>query len=315
MRLSIRRSAAAFRFLALILCAATGCQPRTSPAPQPSSADTPTAARPAAASPETTASHPADDAPAAMPHNLPGRSAANNAPAAPLAAEPPLGTAGPGENASPAASTVVEHAQPDAGNRVDRGDSARLASRPPAGNSSNDTSAHASGTAPPPAPAGARSDTPTPQQSADNAAPNNGAVSRSKPPPADRTPRRPGEAEKITFEDLNLGLQPDVVFRPFMLSDRVRELEGKRVSLVGYMHPGVASARGIHEFVLLRNKECKFGPGGQADHLAQVYLRKGETTNFTPGAVKVEGTLRIEPFQGPDGNTWSIYRMEDAQIR
>jgi hypothetical protein len=114
---------------------------------------------------------------------------------------------------------------------------------------------------------------------------------------------------------LNLGLQPDVVFRPFMLSDRVRELEGKRVSLVGYMHPGVASARGIHEFVLLRNKECKFGPGGQADHLAQVYLRKGETTNFTPGAVKVEGTLRIEPFQGPDGNTWSIYRMEDAQIR
>lgn len=138
---------------------------------------------------------------------------------------------------------------------------------------------------------------------------------RTGPPPADRTPRRPGEAEKITFEDLNLGLQPDVVFRPFMLSDRVRELEGKRVSIVGYMHPGVATARGIREFVLLRNKECKFGPGGQADHLAQIYLRKGESIDFTPGAVKVEGTLRIEPFQGPDGNTWSIYRMEDAQIR
>jgi hypothetical protein len=100
-----------------------------------------------------------------------------------------------------------------------------------------------------------------------------------------------------------------------MLSDRARELDGKRVSIVGYMHPGVSSTRGIHEFVLLRNKECKFGPGGQADHLAQVYLRQGTTTDFTPGPVKVEGTLRIEPFQGPDGNTWSIYRLENAQIR
>lgn len=217
----------------------------------------------------------------------------------------------PGENASPAASAAVEPARADTGHRADRKGSTGLAFRPSEGNSSPNPSTGLSETASPPASVGTASDTTTPPRSPNNA-PNAG---RSKPPPADRTPRRPAEAEKITFEDLNLGLQPDVVFRPFMLSDRVRELDGKRVSLVGYMHPGVASARGIHEFVLLRNKECKFGPGGQADHLAQVYLRKGETTNFTPGAVKVEGTLRIEPFQGPDGNTWSIYRMEDAQIR
>ena len=28
-----------------------------------------------------------------------------------------------------------------------------------------------------------------------------------------------------------------------------------------------------------------------------------------------EGTLKLAPFEGPDGNTWSIYRLEDAQIR
>src|SRR5436190_885956 len=49
-------------------------------------------------------------------------------------------------------------------------------------------------------------------------------------PRADRTKARPGEAEKITFDDLNLGMQADIVFREFMISDRVKDLEGKRVS-------------------------------------------------------------------------------------
>jgi len=135
------------------------------------------------------------------------------------------------------------------------------------------------------------------------------------PPPADRTPTRPGDAEKLTFDDLNLGMQADIVFRPFMLTDRVNELAGKRVSIIGYMHGGVESQRGIKEFILLKNTQCKFGPGGQADHLASVTLKEGQTTSLTTSPLKVEGTLRIEPFQGPDGNTWSIYRLEDAQIR
>src|SRR4051794_4880027 len=32
---------------------------------------------------------------------------------------------------------------------------------------------------------------------------------KGKPPPADRGPRKPGEAEKITFDDLNIGMQMD----------------------------------------------------------------------------------------------------------
>lgn len=137
------------------------------------------------------------------------------------------------------------------------------------------------------------------------------------PPPADRGPRRPGDAEKITFDDLNLGMQADIVFRPIMLSvsDRVNELVGRRVSIVGYMHGGQETQRGITKFILLKNTQCKFGPGGQADHLTDVWLRDGITTNLTTSPLKVEGILRIEPFQGNDGNTWSIYRLEDAQIR
>jgi len=136
-------------------------------------------------------------------------------------------------------------------------------------------------------------------------------------PPADRAPTRPGEAEKITWDDLNLGMQVDVGFRPFMLNenDRVKELEGRRISIIGYMHGGQAAQKGIKEFILLKNTQCKFGPGGQADHLANIVLQADHSTHFTPSPVKVEGTLKIAPFQGPDGNTWSIYRIDDAQIR
>jgi hypothetical protein len=132
-------------------------------------------------------------------------------------------------------------------------------------------------------------------------------------PPADRTPRKPGEAERISFDDLNLGMQADMVYRPFLLTDRVKELEGQRVSIMGYIHAG-ATGKGIKEFVLLKNTECKFGPGGQADHLAMIYLDKGQTTEYQTKAIKVEGVLTIEPKEGLDQNTWSIYRLDSAKI-
>jgi beta-mannosidase len=69
---------------------------------------------------------------------------------------------------------------------------------------------------------------------------------------------------------------------------------------------GPAPAPGHHVFL---------GFAGLAT-LADVWLKEGLTTNFTPSDVRIEGTFKIEPFVGPtDGNTWSIYRLEDAQIR
>ena len=131
--------------------------------------------------------------------------------------------------------------------------------------------------------------------------------------PADRQPRRPGDAEKITFEDLNLGMQADVAYRPFMLTDRVKELEGQRVSILGYMHKAQLSTNAVKKFVLLKNTECKFGPGGQADHLGMIYLKEGTTTKLTNDVVKVEGKLKIEPVN-VDGITWSVYDLEEATV-
>lgn len=130
-----------------------------------------------------------------------------------------------------------------------------------------------------------------------------------------RAPSRPGEAEKISFDDLVIGLQADVVYRPWMMKERPQELDGKKVRISGFMHGAIENPAKTKEFVLLRNLECKFGPGGQADHLAQVYMKPGVTTKY-PGkdSIKVEGTLQIEPFTGSDGNTWSLYKIVDAEV-
>lgn len=134
-------------------------------------------------------------------------------------------------------------------------------------------------------------------------------------PKADRRPRRPGEAEKITFDDIIIGVQADVVFRPWMLTERVQELEGQRVSIPGFMYGGVEKQSKLKDFILLRNNQCKFGPGGQSDHLAKVILRDGRTTDFTAEPLNVEGTLRVAPFTGTDGNTWAIYELQDAVLK
>jgi hypothetical protein len=109
-------------------------------------------------------------------------------------------------------------------------------------------------------------------------------------------------------------MQADMVFRPWLVNDRVKELDGRRVRISGVMHAGFDRKKGrIREFVLLKNTECKFGPGGQADHLVMVKLEETATADYqgdTP--ISVEGVLRMNPFQGPDGNTWSIYDLEAA---
>jgi hypothetical protein len=68
------------------------------------------------------------------------------------------------------------------------------------------------------------------------------------------------------------------------------------------------------EFILLKNINCPFGPGGQADHLMTIKMKKGDSADyFGDQPVSVEGVLRVNPFQGPDGYTWSVYDLEAAE--
>jgi len=133
--------------------------------------------------------------------------------------------------------------------------------------------------------------------------------------PVARRPSAPGEPLEISFDDLVIGMQADVVFRPWMMTDRAKEVEGQTVRLVGYIHPGVDKQKHIKELVLLRNLECKFGPGGQADHLVMVKFKTGVEATFTKNAVEVQGILKVNPYLGADGNTWSIYDLEGIAFK
>ncbi len=125
----------------------------------------------------------------------------------------------------------------------------------------------------------------------------------------------PGQPEDISFEDLVLEKMPvDVKFDESMLSDRVRELDQQKVRIVGFIYPGIFQQSGIKEFPLIRNTQCKFGPGGQAYHIILVSLDEGVTTDFTVQPVIVEGRLEVAPWEGPDGNTWALYRMQGQRV-
>ena len=62
---------------------------------------------------------------------------------------------------------------------------------------------------------------------------------------------------------------------------------------------------------------CCFGPGGQADHLVKVVLADGVVTSYTDKVIIVEGVLRVSPYRGPDGFTWSVYDLagDGVQLR
>lgn len=118
----------------------------------------------------------------------------------------------------------------------------------------------------------------------------------------------------ITWEDLDVGMPPDTLFEPWMAPTRVKALEGKRVRIVGYMSGAIFQKDHIREFPLMREKECPFGPGGQAHHVIEVELQGKVRTSFTTMPVTVEGVFGIQPRTGPNGNTWSLYRLDATKI-
>lgn len=113
----------------------------------------------------------------------------------------------------------------------------------------------------------------------------------------------------ITFDDLELKMEKDSVFDQSLLTDRVKELIGRRVRIRGFIYPSIMQQSGITKFPLVKNTECKFGPGGIAHHLIVVDMQEGTSTSFTVRPIAVEGFLSLSPYEGHDGNTWAIYQM------
>lgn len=119
----------------------------------------------------------------------------------------------------------------------------------------------------------------------------------------------------LTFDDVKFDLEPDELFSADRLTDEIRQIDGKKIKIRGYIRPSF-SQRGLKNFVFVRdNKECCFGPNAAIYDCMLVKLKKQSTTDYTTRPVTVEGTFYLKPYQGPDGNTWAIYRMRNAVVK
>jgi len=127
----------------------------------------------------------------------------------------------------------------------------------------------------------------------------------SKPLPR---PVGPSQTYYLTFDDLEINMKESQKFEKSMLTPNVRKLNGKRVRISGVIHAGsIFKQSGIRQFVMLKNAECPFGPGATAHHNMRVTIAEG--IDFTTRPVTIEGTLKVDPFNGPDGTTWALYTL------
>jgi len=135
------------------------------------------------------------------------------------------------------------------------------------------------------------------------------------PPVRPAAPPKPPATEDVSWERLDIGMEPDSVYQPWMLTTSIKALEGKPVRIKGWMNGAVFQRSNIRTFYLMREKECPFGPGGQAHHAMEVELQGKLRTDFTTEEITVEGIFRVAPMKGENGNTWSLYRLEGTAVK
>lgn len=156
---------------------------------------------------------------------------------------------------------------------------------------------------------------PTADSNSKEASPNEGSTTADAMSPSqEQADPGPSGPITVTFEQLDLGMQPDSVYQPWMMTERVAALEGKQVRITGFMSGALLQLNNVREFPLMREQECPFGDGGQAHHVIMVQLVGRLRTSYKTGPITVEGTFSIQPYQGPNGKTWALYHLAGERV-
>ncbi len=116
----------------------------------------------------------------------------------------------------------------------------------------------------------------------------------------------------VNFDDIKLNLETGDKFRTALLTKKAKDLDGKAISIRGYMSPSF-KADGITEFVLMRNTQCKFGVDA-AHHFLRVRVAEGKSTSYTIRPITVVGSFKIKQFK-VGKKTWAIYELNDVSIK
>ena len=131
----------------------------------------------------------------------------------------------------------------------------------------------------------------------------------------DSTDDAPKESFELTFDDLKFEMEKGSKFDRSLLTDKINSYHNNVITVRGYIRPSFSQS-GLKKFIFVRdNKECCFGPGAALYDCILVRLSKGSTTDFTVRPVTIKGTFSLKEYEGPDGKVWSIYRMNDTEMK
>lgn len=129
---------------------------------------------------------------------------------------------------------------------------------------------------------------------------------------------RDTDAIRLSYDDIDLmkvlNMHPVRVNATDYFPDWLKELDGKRVRILGFMYPAY-KATGLKRFTLTRDTgACCFGPDPLLYFLIEVNLAEGETTNYIESKrLDVEGTFRIAP-ESDETELFRLYQLDDAKI-
>jgi len=129
----------------------------------------------------------------------------------------------------------------------------------------------------------------------------------------------------INFDDLAFDIEKDAKFKPGLLTDEIKKLDGVKVKLRGYILPSTLfKEKNIDQFVLVRdNQECCFGPGAALFDCVIVEMVPGKTTDFVTRPVTVEGKFKIdtEKYKYPNGigprgaSHFAIFKIDGVNVK
>jgi hypothetical protein len=119
----------------------------------------------------------------------------------------------------------------------------------------------------------------------------------------------------LTFDDLIFPLEKNQPFVEKLMTDKIRGLFGQKIKIRGYIHPSCPFQTGVTKFILVRDDQsCCFGPGAALYDCIIVEMVPGQSTNFTPKPIAVEGTLKFQEYLDLDGKHLAIYHLDGEAV-
>jgi hypothetical protein len=93
-----------------------------------------------------------------------------------------------------------------------------------------------------------------------------------------------------------------------------RNLDGKRVRLIGQMWSPITTDPTARNFVLVYSiTNCCFNGPPKVQHLVQATVLSGKKVEMLPNYVEVTGTLHVG-VQSDSGHVQSVYRLDVEQV-